>query len=226
VQPLPQSLRRRVPIRVRDQVRVRSLALGLGLIPPRCMHSATDARLLADAARDARCVVEIGVYEGASALVLCDALADGAELHLIDPFGSRPDALPRGWGAAEWSTRRTVARALARRRGAARAGPSVVWHIGLSHDVAQRWDGRVDLVFIDGDHTEAGCGRDWLDWSPVVAPGGRVVFHDARDARPGGRGLPGPTAVVDRYLRSAPVGGWAIEEEADRTVVARRSGPD
>jgi predicted O-methyltransferase YrrM len=225
VHTLPQSLRRRVPIRVRDQVRVRSLALGLGLIPPRCMHSETDARLLADAAREARQVVEIGVYEGASALVLCDALATGAELHLIDPFGTRPDALPRGWGAAEWSTRRTVERALARRRPTG-SGPAVRWNVGLSHDVASSWAGSVDVVFIDGDHTEAGCERDWLDWSPFVPAGGRVVFHDARAAQPEGRGLPGPTAVVDRHLRAATAGEWAIEREADRTVVARRSGPD
>jgi hypothetical protein len=92
--------------------------------------------------------------------------------------------------------------------------------------VALKWAGNVDLVFIDGDHTEAGCERDWLDWSPFVEPGGRVVFHDARAAQPGGRGLPGPTAVVDRYVRTAAAGEWAIEQEADRTVVARRSGPD
>src|SRR6202035_3558544 len=68
---LPQSLRRLTPERLRDDVRLRALALGLGLIPPRTMHSAADARVLAGAAQGARRVVEIGVYEGASALVLC-----------------------------------------------------------------------------------------------------------------------------------------------------------
>jgi hypothetical protein len=97
--------------------------------------------------------------------------------------------------------------------------------VALSHDVARTWSLPVDLVFIDGDHSEAGCERDWLDWSPHVTPGGCVVFHDARADRAGGRGLPGPTAVVERHLRApgaAP--GWEIAEEADRTVVVRRLG--
>ncbi len=219
--PLPQALRSLTPARVRDDVRLRALGVGLGLIPPRTMHSDADARALLDAARHARRVVEIGVYEGASALALCDALAPGAELHLIDPFGAHPDALPRGWGASEWATRRAVARAV-RRRGA--DAPRVRWHIALSGDVAVRWEGEVDVVFIDGDHSQDGCERDWADWHPFVKPGGRVVFHDARAGERGGRGLPGPTAVVDHHFRGEGTPGWEISAEADRTVVVARRG--
>jgi predicted O-methyltransferase YrrM len=216
---LPQALRSAIPARVRDDVRVRALALALGLVPPRTMHSAEDARVLLDAARGARRVVEIGVYEGASAVALCAALEPGAELHLIDPFGSHSDALPRGWGASEWATRRAVARAV-RRRGS--QAPHVHWHVALSHEVAARWQGPVDTVFIDGDHSERGCELDWSAWHGFVAPGGCVVFHDAREGQPGGRGLPGPTTVVNRHLRTAGAVGWELAAEADRTVVVRR----
>jgi hypothetical protein len=216
---LPQALRSLTPATVRDDVRLRALAVGLGLIPPRTMHSSEDARILLDAARGARSVVEIGVYEGASALALVDTLGGGAELHLIDPYGSHPDALPGGWGASEWATRRTVARAI--RRGGSDA-PIVRWHVALSHDVAAAWDAPVDMVFIDGDHSEQGCELDWTAWKRFVPPGGRVVFHDAREGEPGGRGLPGPTAVVTRHFRGAGTPGWEILAEADRTVVVRR----
>jgi predicted O-methyltransferase YrrM len=108
---LPQSLRSLTPTPLRDDVRLRALAVGLGLIPPRTMHSEEDARVLLEAARGARRVVEIGVYEGASALALQRALGGEAELHLIDPFGSHPDALPGGWGASERATKRLLARA-------------------------------------------------------------------------------------------------------------------
>jgi predicted O-methyltransferase YrrM len=227
---IPASLRRLTPERLRDDVRLRALAVGAGLIPPRTMHSEDDARVLLEAARGARCVVEIGVYEGSSALVLCRTLGPDADLHLVDPFGAHPDALPSGWGATEWATRRVVARAL-RARGS--DAPRVHWHIALSHELAARWAdegdvgqaGEVDVVFIDGDHSEAGCELDWSAWHPFVALGGRVVFHDARADRPGGRGLPGPTAVVGRHFRSAErAPGWEIEAEADRTVVVRRMG--
>ena len=217
---LPAPLRRIVPDGMRDDVRLRALGLGLGLIPPRTMHSEQDARVLLDAAQGARVAVEIGVYEGASALALQAALPAGSELHLIDPFGRSADALPAGWGASEWATRRALARG-ARARGL--DSPRIHWHTALSPDVARRWSAEVGLVFIDGDHSEAGCERDWLDWHPFVAPGGRVVFHDARANEPGGRGLPGPTAVLERHLRGAGTPGWEIVAEADRSVAVRRT---
>jgi predicted O-methyltransferase YrrM len=217
---LPQAFRSLTPARVRDDVRLRALALGAGLIPPRTMHSAQDVRVLLDAARGARRVVEIGVYEGASAVALCATLEPGAELHLIDPFGAHPDALPSGWGASEWATRRAVVRA-ARRRG--RDAPRVRWHPQLSHEVAERWQGEIDLLFIDGDHSEAGCELDWSCWRRFLAPGGRAVFHDARADQRDGRGLPGPTAVVSRRFRSGHEDGWTILAEADRTVVVGQS---
>jgi predicted O-methyltransferase YrrM len=217
---LPQALRRQTPTRMRDDVRLRALALGLGLIPPRTMHSDADARALLDAAAGARRVVEIGVYEGSSAVALCAALEPEAELHLVDPFGAHPDALPRGWGASEWATRRVLARAARQRGGEALR---VCWHVALSSDVAACWRGEVDVVFVDGDHSEGGCELDWVSWSAFVSVGGRMVFHDARAAQPGGRGLPGPSAVVDRHFRGEGTPGWRILDEADRTVVIERT---
>ena len=216
---LPKTLRSLAPERLRDDLRLRAGAVGLGLIPPRRMHSREDAEVLLGAARGARRVVEIGVYEGSSALALLEALAPGAELHLIDPFGRRPDALPSGWGATEWATRRLLQRR-ARRLGA--GAPRLVWHPALSVNVAAGWSGEVDLVFIDGDHSEAGCETDWSCWSPFVAAGGHVVFHDARAGLPGGRGLPGPSAVLERRVRTQGAGEWEIDAEADRTVAVRR----
>ena len=217
--PIPAALRGLTPKRLRDDVRLRAAALALGLIPPRTMHSPQDARILRRAAVGARRVVEIGVYEGSSAVVLYEALGADAELHLIDPFGRHPDALPRGWGASERATRRVLARA-ARRPGG--GGARVRWHVSLSEDVAASWREALDLVFIDGDHSEEGCERDWSCWHGFVVPGGQVVFHDARAGEPAGRGLPGPTAVVGRHFREGSLPGWEIAAEADRTVAVRR----
>lgn len=211
---LPRAIRRLTPARLRDDVRLRSVFVGAGLIPPRTMHSHDDAAVLLATAQGRRRVVEIGVYEGSSAVALCEVLDADAELHLIDPFGQHGWALPAGWGATEGASRRVVERA--RRR---HDGPKVAWHVDYSAAVAQRWEGEVDMVFIDGDHSEDGVRTDWQDWHGRVAPGGAVVFHDARLTQPGGRGLPGPTAVVDGLFRgSGAVPGWRIEREADRTV--------
>jgi predicted O-methyltransferase YrrM len=212
---LPQRVRSLVPDHVRDAPRLRALAVGAGLIPPRTMHSAGEAALLERLAAGRRRVVEIGVYEGSSAVVLCRILGPDAELHLIDPFGHHPDALRPGWAASEAATKRVVARA-ARAR-----GPAVSWHIAFSADVARAWSGGpVDLVFVDGDHSEEGARTDWELWSPLVEQGGVVVFHDARLGRPDGVGLPGPTAVVDGAVRGAP--GWEVLDEVDAAVAVRR----
>jgi predicted O-methyltransferase YrrM len=215
---LPQVLRRAVPDRVRHDVRLRALAVGAGVIPPRTMHSDEERDLLVALAREAAVVVEIGVYEGASAAALARAMRPGQELHLIDPFGEAPDALPAGWAATERATRRVVARA------ARSSGPRITWHVALSQEVGRRWTVPADLVFVDGDHSKEGVRADWEAWSPHVRPGGHLVFHDARLGVPGGRGLPGPTAVVDALVRaSGPPPGWTVAAEADRTVALRRT---
>jgi hypothetical protein len=149
-------------------------------------------------------------------VILCRALGPAGTLHLIDPFGHHPDALRPGHGATERATRRVVERA------AARSGTSVVWHVAFSADVARGWTGGAcDVVFVDGDHSEAGVRLDWDLWHPLVAAGGLLVFHDARQDAVDGAGLPGPTAVADAVLRPPPP-GWRIQEEVDSLVVAGR----
>jgi predicted O-methyltransferase YrrM len=214
--PLPQALRHLAPDRMRDAPRLRAFAVGRGIIPPRTMHTPGEAAMLSRLATGRRTVVEIGVYEGASAVKLCDAIGADGTLHLIDPFGHHPTALRPGQAASEHATRRVVERA------AAQSGTRLAWHIGFSADVARAWDGDpCDFVFVDGDHSEAGCRLDWDLWHPLVASRGLLAFHDARMGAADGRGHPGPTAVADKVLRPPP-SGWVIQEEAESLVVARR----
>jgi predicted O-methyltransferase YrrM len=206
-------------------VRLRALAMGSGLIPPRLMHTAREAELLASLARGRRHAVEIGVYEGSSALVLVRSLPEDAVLHLIDPFmDSR--GLAAGWRGTAWATRRVLDRAV-RERG----GPTVRWHIERSQDAGRRWTEALDFVFIDGDHSADACREDWELFSACVAPGGVVVLHDARMEKPGGEGLPGnggvpgPTELVDELFRGDdPLPGWRIREELDCMVAVERAG--
>ena len=215
---LPPRLRRLVPDRLRDDQRLRAFALGTGLIPPRKMHSAAEAELLCGLASQAGRVVEIGVYEGSSAVEFVRVMKRDAELHLIDPYGHHAHALPAGWGATEWATKRSV------RRAAGAAGPRVTWHIVKSVDAGANWTRPIDFVFIDGDHSESGALADWHAFSQHVEAGGHVAFHDARYGRPGGLGAPGPTAVVDRLFRGdEPLEDWTISAEVDRTVVVQRA---
>ena len=190
----------------------------LGLIPPRTMHSEQDARVLLEAARGARRVVEIGVYEGASAVALCATLEPGAELHLIDPFGAHPDALPSGWGASEWATRRAVARAR-RRRG--RDAPRVRWHVAASRTRSPR-AGRERSTCCSSTaitprraaSSTGPAGRAF--WRPA----GASVFHDARAGQSRGARAARPDGGrLAAFRGGGHAGAGRSSAEADRTVV-------
>jgi predicted O-methyltransferase YrrM len=88
--------------------------------------------------------------------------------------------------------------------------------VATSEAVAREWRLPVDLVFIDGDHSEAACRLDWELWHPLVEPGGVVAFHDARG------GDPGPTAVVEALFGGPGTDGWGILAERDTVVAVQR----
>lgn len=43
---------------------------------------------------------------------------------------------------------------------------------------------QVDLLFIDGDHTEKGVEADYRDYHHLVKPGGIIAFHDIVENQP------------------------------------------
>jgi cephalosporin hydroxylase len=62
---------------------------------------------------------------------------------------------------------------------------------GNSHDLAFRTrvekdlaGRKVDFLFIDGDHREAGVTADYRDYSGFVRPGGIIAFHDIVEKQP------------------------------------------
>jgi hypothetical protein len=218
--PLPKAIRARTPNRLRNDPRLRIVSLALGLIPPRPMQTAAEAERLAQLAKGARCVVNIGVYEGSSAMMFCDALGDQAQLHLIDPFVDESGwALREGSRASPTSTRIAVARR------ARHSGPQLHWHIARSQDIGRSWSAlQVDLLFVDGDHSPEAVREDWEVWHCHIAPAGAVAFHDARRGYPDGFGSPGPTSVTEDLFRGqSGVRGWQIVDEVDSLVVVMRS---
>lgn len=42
----------------------------------------------------------------------------------------------------------------------------------------------LDFLFIDGDHSYGGVKTDYLNYSPLVSPGGLVAFHDIAEHAP------------------------------------------
>lgn len=138
--------------------------------------------------------VEIGTYCGKSTVMLGAAAAatdsvlytidhhHGSEEHqagwefhdttMVDPVSGRFDTLP--------TFRRTL--------DAAGLDDTVVAVVGKSPIVARGWQSPLQLLFIDGGHSETAAQQDLEGWAKWVAAGGALVIHDVfPDPRDGGR---------------------------------------
>ncbi len=129
-------------------------------------------------------LLEVGTYCGKSAVYLGAAAREGNTVlftvdhhrgseenqsgwehhdeRLVDPRTGRMDTLP-------WF-RRTMEDA--------GLEDVVIAVVGPSATVAASWATPVGLLFIDGGHAYDVALADYESWSPCVAPGGLLVFHD------------------------------------------------
>jgi predicted O-methyltransferase YrrM len=183
----------------------------LGLRPVIAQHTAAEHAAIQRWGAGRLTLVEIGVAEGVSAMALRETMAQSGTLYLIDPFHlSRVPAL----NFLKRAARRAVSNC---RRG------NVVWIEKFSQDAAASWNAPIDLLLIDGDHSECAVERDWNDWSRYVQPGGVVIFHDARVFE-GGWPAPdwGPVRLVNQLFRSAHNPEWTIAEEVHSLLVVER----
>ena len=140
-----------------------------------------------------------------------EAMSADGTLHLIDPFHlSRFSALNFMKRAAHGTV-------------ASCSRGKVLWIEKFSYDAIREWSAPIDLIVIDGDHSDAGVERDWNDWSRFVKPGGVVIFHDAC-LFPGGWTRPdyGPVKLVNRLFRANLFSGWSIAEEVHSLLVVER----
>ena len=184
----------------------------LGLRPALAQHTAAEHAALGRWANDRSTLVEIGVAEGVSALALRETMSPEGSLHLIDPYHlSRFPAL-------------NFMKRVAHRAVESCSRGKVTWIERFSHDAASEWTASIDLLVIDGDHSDAGIQADWNDWSRFVRPGGVVIFHDAC-LFSGGWTHPdyGPVKLVSRLFRQDPSSGWTIVEEVHSLLVVERA---
>ncbi len=171
-------------------------------------------------------MLEVGSYCGKSAIYLGSAARasrrllfaldhhrgseenqSGWEHHepdLVDPDTGQMDTLPR--------FRRTVYEA--------GLESSVVALVGDSPAIAACWETPLALLFIDGGHGVEPARQDYLNWTPKVCVGGRLVIHDVfPDPADGGRPpyeeiyLPALASGIFTELRA--VGSLRVLERTD-----------
>jgi predicted O-methyltransferase YrrM len=70
-----------------------------------------------------------------------------------------------------------------------------------SADAARDWTSKIDLLFIDGDHSYEGVKRDWDLFLPHMSKFGVVAFHDTMwDLRPPASWDRGVTMGVPQFV--------------------------
>ena len=110
-------------------------------------------------------VVEVGTWEGGSAMLLGAAVEEkGGTVFTIDNF--RTDVFPGGRKPEEVTRNNLV------------NSKNVTLLVGNSEEIAASWDKPIDMLFIDGDHVYASVHEDIKNWVSKVKDGGIVCFHD------------------------------------------------
>lgn len=131
-----------------------------------------------------RCV-ELGAYQGRSAIALSAGIPDGQRILSVDTFG----------GSAEHQAGGTYFDpATLRLDGSVDTLPLFLANLtrtGLAHrvevcrmstvDAAAWFQGQVALLFVDADHAYDSVCADVEAWRPHLCPGAVLVLHDVGD---------------------------------------------
>lgn len=137
-----------------------------------------------------RSIVEIGAYLGASASVFAAGLSRtrnaAARIYCVDTWNN--DAMSEG----QRDTMEQFLRNTAAYRD--RIVPVRGWSTGVVDSIGAQ-AGRIDLLFIDGDHSYEGCLADWNAYAGLLSPNAVIAFHDVGWAD-------GVRRVIDEEVRA------------------------
>ena len=122
-------------------------------------------------------VVEIGSYQGRSAIVFGRAVAPGIEVVAIDPHAGKDRGPQQIHGEADEGQ----ADHEAFLTNLAAAGvEGTVRHVRLpSQDAHIAVEGDIDVLYIDGAHRYVPARDDIRDWGARVRDGGTLLIHDS-----------------------------------------------
>jgi predicted O-methyltransferase YrrM len=170
--------------------------------------------------------VEIGTYCGKSTVMLgAAAQQTGGVLYTIDHHHGSEEHQP-GWEYHDTSMVDDVTGlfdtlpTLRHTLDAAGLDENVVAIVGKSSLVARSWRTPLQLLFIDGGHTDAAAQQDFDGWARWVAVGGALVIHDVfPDPNDGGQ------APYRVYRRALDTGAFReVSAMGSMRILERLSG--
>ena len=138
--------------------------------------SQTNERELAALARYAhgrRQAIEIGTYQGVSAIHIAEALAPDGVLFCVDPWPKLNLNENPNWLICERNLRRSSVL------------PRIKILRAVSASVRDQLPKDLDFAFVDGDHSWKGIEADWLIVSSRAKRGAVICLHDAVSPKSG-----------------------------------------
>jgi predicted O-methyltransferase YrrM len=210
-----------------DELTSRLFALAeqvIGFMP------ADEGRALHDAALhylDAGVGVEIGTYCGKSTVLLgAAAHARDSVLYTVDHHHGSEEHQP-GWEFHDTSMvdavtgRFDTLPTLRHTLDEAGLDDNVVAVVGKSTVVASGWRTPLQLLFIDGGHSEDAARQDFDGWAKWVSTGGALIIHDVfPDPRDGGQ------APYQIYCRAVQSGAFVERSVTGSMRVLERTAGD
>ncbi len=163
-------------------------------------------------------IVEIGVFQGRTALLLAWGAqqGNGAHVYGVDPWDAPGNTYGPPFtdeGSKNWARYNVRATGYTNH---------VTLIQGFSADVAEGWEERlgelhrpkVGLLFVDGDHSYEGARGDVMNWVPHLAPGAVIAIDDY-----GHPDWPGVAEAVDKLVEEGVLA--PIERFHDALAVTR-----
>jgi predicted O-methyltransferase YrrM len=205
--------------RITNSHTVHTLKFLVGLRKAYTSVSAAEQRLLTGLASGRRCIVEVGVFEGATSEAFCRVMDPTGRLYLVDPFF--PEIrLEKVFNVSfnRWIAVRTL-----------RQWRSRIEFVRQPSNVAAAalpLRGQADLIFIDARHDYTSVLEDFQSWAPMLAANAPLAFHDSRvcGARPELQPTDGPVRLMSG-IAAGQHGPWEITDGADSVTVIKRRPP-
>lgn len=160
-------------------------------------------------------IVELGVFQGRTALIMAWGAAQGHGAHVtaIDPWDLEGNVYDPPFTDVEsmrWANYRINELGYS---------DKITLIQDFSHAIAEVWnpevqDKPVGLLYVDGDHTKEGARRDIVSWAPHLAPGAVIAVDDYEHPD-----WPGVGEAVDELVAEGFL--TPIEIYHDRLAVTR-----
>ena len=116
--------------------------------------------------------VEIGTHKGGSASLISTFLPQGIGMTTIDIFRKAPEgSLP----PEEKPSTYKEAKETINEQGNISKVDIIE---GNSWKIAENWNKKIDILFIDGDHRYEAVKKDFTSWEPHLMKGGFIIIHD------------------------------------------------